>query len=191
MKDEDDETVRSIRKTSCREASAPQPFARFRVLRIWPRATNDLCWCVCKPARRSGSASTFTGTFRDDTPSVPARRCAHSCDTFESLHHGAACRSAESEELPSEVDPIRASPRATRFGNLAAADRRFPIRDAGMVLTFYTGLADNAGGLVLIRAYRPQGGTTRAPGSMVAPPAPVGKRPIRTSKTHSSDLLSA
>jgi len=125
------------------------------------------------------------------TPSVPTRPGARSCDTFESLYHGAACRSAEGEELPSEVDPIRASPRATRFGNLAAADRRFPIRDAGMVLTFYTGLADNAGGLVLIRAYRPQGGTTRAPGSMVAPPAPVGKRPIRTSKTHSSDLLSA
>jgi hypothetical protein len=41
------------------------------------------------------------------------------------------------------------------------------------------------------RAYRPQGGATPAPGSMVAPPAPVGKRPIRTSKTHSSDLLSA
>jgi hypothetical protein len=41
------------------------------------------------------------------------------------------------------------------------------------------------------RAYRPQGGTTPASGSMVAPPAPVGKRPIRTSKIHSSDLLSA
>ena len=45
MKNEDDETVRSIRKTSCREVSAPgisRPFACFRLLRIWPRATNDL-----------------------------------------------------------------------------------------------------------------------------------------------------
>jgi len=76
--------------------------------------------------------------------------------------------------------------------NIEAEKPKADVNDlASMVLTFYTGLADNAGGLVLIRAYRPQGGTTPAPGSMVAPPAPVGKRPIRTSKTHSSDLLSA
>lgn len=88
--------------------SAPQicrPFACLRVLRLWPRATNDLCSCVCKPAQRLGSANTWTGTFRDDAPSPPACLGARSCDTFERLHHGSVCRSAEGEELPSEASP--------------------------------------------------------------------------------------
>ena len=127
MKNEDDETVRSIRKTSCRGCRR----SRFEGLSPASECCafghgqrTILCCCVCKPARRSGSARTCTGTFRDDTPSVPTRPGARSCDTFESLHHRAACRSAEGEELPSEVHPIRASPRATRLGNLPAADRK-------------------------------------------------------------------